>query len=86
GWNNISITNLRGFKNLTGFRFKLSHRACRDAFLKTLTEARKMIKKVVYLYNNERPHGSLKNKKPQEFANLVQQLTAEQRPIFKISY
>lgn len=52
----------------------------------TLTEARKMIKKVVYLYNNERPHGSLKNRKPQEFVNFVQQLTAEQRPRFKINY
>lgn len=52
----------------------------------TLTEARKMIKKVVYLYNNKRPHGSLKNKKPQEFVNFVQQLNPEQRPVFKINY
>ncbi len=52
----------------------------------TLTEARKMIKKVVYLYNKKRPHGSLKNKKPQEFVNFVQQLPIEQRPIFKINY
>lgn len=52
----------------------------------TLTEAKKMIKKVIYLYNNKRPHGSLKNRKPQEFVNFVQQLTAEQRPVFKINY
>ena len=52
----------------------------------TLTEAQRMIKKVVYLYNNERPHGSLKNKKPQEFVNFVQHLTTEQRPVFKINY
>lgn len=52
----------------------------------TLTQAQKMIKKVIYLYNNKRPHGSLKNRKPQDFVNFVQQLTAEQRPVFKINY
>lgn len=52
----------------------------------SLTEARRMIKKVIHFYNNERPHGSLKNRKPTEFETFVQQLTAEQRPIFKINY
>ena len=52
----------------------------------TLREAQKMIKEIVYLYNHERPHGSLKNKKPQEFLNFVQQLTAEQKPVFRINY
>lgn len=52
----------------------------------TLTQARKMMKNIIYLYNNERPHGSLKNRKPVEFENLVQQLTAERRPVFKINY
>lgn len=52
----------------------------------TLPEARKMMKKIIHLYNNERPHGSLKNMKPKEFVNFVQQLTIEQRPIFKINY
>ena len=52
----------------------------------TLPEAQRMIKKAIYLYNNERPHGSLKNRKPQEFINFVQQLTVEQRPVFKINY
>lgn len=52
----------------------------------TLTEANKMLKKIIHLYNNERPHGSLKNKKPTEFETFVQQLTAEQRPIFNINY
>ena len=52
----------------------------------TLAEAQKLIEKVVYLYNNERPHGSLNNKTPQEFVNFVQQLPARQRPVFKINY
>lgn len=52
----------------------------------TLKEAREMIKEIIYLYNNERPHGSLKNRKPQEFLNFVQQLTAEQRPVLWINY
>jgi putative transposase len=52
----------------------------------SLKEAQKMIEEIVYLYNYERPHGSLKNRKPQEFLNFVQQLTAEQRPVFKINY
>ncbi|HSI69199.1 MAG TPA: DDE-type integrase/transposase/recombinase, partial [Gillisia sp.] len=52
----------------------------------SLKEANKLIEEIVYLYNYERPHGSLKNRKPQEFLNFVQQLTAEQKPVFKINY
>lgn len=52
----------------------------------SLKEAKYRIKEIVYLYNYERPHGSLKNKKPQEFLNYVQQLTAQQKPVFKINY
>lgn len=52
----------------------------------TIQEAREIIKKVVYLYNNKRPHGSLKNRKPQEFVNFVEQLPIEQRPVFMINY
>lgn len=52
----------------------------------SLKEAKSIIKEIVYLYNYERPHGSLKNRKPQEFLNYVQQLTAQQKPVFKINY
>lgn len=52
----------------------------------TLKEAQEMIEEIIYLYNHERPHGSLKNRKPQEFLNYVQQLTAQQKPVFKINY
>lgn len=52
----------------------------------SLSEARKAIKTIIHLYNHERPHGSLKNRKPAEFVNFVQQLNREQRPIFKINY
>ena len=52
----------------------------------TLKEAQKLMKETIYLYNHERPHGSLKNRKPQEFLNYVQQLNAQQKPVFKINY
>lgn len=52
----------------------------------TLNEAQKLIKRIIYLYNNERPHGSLKKSKPQEFVNFVQRLSAEERPVIKINY
>ncbi len=52
----------------------------------SLKEAQKKIKEIIYLYNYERPHGSLKNRKPHEFLNFVQQLTEKQKPVFKINY
>ena len=52
----------------------------------SLKNAQKLIEEFIYLYNYERPHGSLKNRKPQEFLNFVQQLTTAQRPVFKINY
>jgi transposase InsO family protein len=52
----------------------------------SLREAQKRIKEIIYLYNYERPHGSLKNRKPYEFLNFVKQLTDEQKPVFKINY
>lgn len=51
-----------------------------------LLPCRKLIKNIIEKYNNKRPHGSLKNMKPVEFETFVQQLTAEQKPIFKINY
>lgn len=52
----------------------------------TLKEAKEVIEQDIYLYNHERPHGSLKNRKPQEFLNYVQQLTTQEKPVFKINY
>ena len=42
----------------------------------SLNQARKMVKTIIDLYNHDRPHGSLKNMKPVEFENFVQQLAA----------
>jgi len=52
----------------------------------SLNQGRKLIETIVEKYNKKRPHGSLKNMKPVEFETFVQQLTAEQKPIFKINY
>ena len=52
----------------------------------SLKQAQKLVEEAIYLYNFERPHGSLKNRKPQEFLNFVQRLATEQRPVFKINY
>lgn len=52
----------------------------------TLSEARKMMQRIIYLYNYERPHGSLKNKKPVEFETYIQSAPVQDRPIFKINY
>lgn len=52
----------------------------------SLKDAQKLIEEIIYLYNCERPHGSLKNKKPQEFLNFVQRLTTERKPVYKINY
>ena len=51
-----------------------------------LMQMKKRIKKVIKLYNQHRPHGSLKMKTPEEFENFVQGLAPEQRPIFNINY
>lgn len=52
----------------------------------SLKQGRVLIGKIVEKYNYQRPHGSLKNMKPVEFETFVEQLTAQQRPIFKINY
>lgn len=51
-----------------------------------LKQMKKRIKKIITLYNQQRPHGSLKMKTPKEFENFVQGLAPEQRPIFKVNY
>lgn len=51
-----------------------------------IEQMRKTIKKVITLYNQKRPHGSLKMKTPEEFECFVQGLAPEQRPVFKVNY
>lgn len=52
----------------------------------SLKQGRKFMETVIEKYNYKRPHGALKNMKPVEFETFVQQLTAEQKPTFKINY
>ncbi len=52
----------------------------------SLFQARKMVKNIIRKYNQERPHGSLKNMKPEEFENFVQQLAVGQKPVVTINY
>lgn len=51
-----------------------------------LKQMRKRMKKIITLYNQQRPHGSLKMKTPKEFEDFVQGLAPEQRPVFKVNY
>ena len=51
-----------------------------------IKQARKLISKWVYLYNNERPHGSLKNMKPKEFETYVETLEDQHKPVIQINY
>src|SRR5690554_944574 len=48
--------------------------------------ANKMLSKWIYLYNNERPHGSLNKMKPTEFEIYVDSLAHQHRPKYKINY
>ncbi len=48
--------------------------------------ANKMLSKWIYLYNNERPHGSLNKMKPTEFETYVDSLTNQHKPRYKINY
>ena len=50
------------------------------------TQARHSIDSIIKRYNEERPHGSLRNMKPLEFETYVKQLTTKQKPIFEINY
>lgn len=52
----------------------------------SLKAARKIISGVVYKYNTQRPHGSLKNLKPAEFETFLAGLTPQERPIVTINY
>lgn len=48
--------------------------------------ANKMLSKWIYLYNSERPHGSLNKMKPTEFETYVDSLSNEHKPKYKINY
>ncbi len=50
------------------------------------TTANKMLAKWIYLYNNERPHGSLNKMKPTEFETYVDSLDNQHKPKYKINY
>lgn len=52
----------------------------------SLKVAKKMMTKWVWLYNNERPHGSLNKMKPTEFENYVEKLASQHKPKYKINY
>lgn len=52
----------------------------------SLKQARLMMERIIDLYNNKRPHGSLKNMKPSEFETYVQTLSEIKKPVFKINY
>lgn len=52
----------------------------------SLKQARLMMERIIDLYNNKRPHGSLKNMKPSEFETYVQTLSEMKKPVFKINY
>lgn len=52
----------------------------------SLGRMERKIKQVIDLYNEQRPHGSLKMKTPQEHESFVLGLVPEQRPIEIINY
>ena len=55
--------------------------------IKDFEDLKRKTKKVVNLYNNERPHGSLINQlSPEKYETFVQQLAAEQKPQLIINY
>lgn len=48
--------------------------------------AERMICGWIYLYNNDRPHGSLDNMKPTEFETYVEGLSDHHKPKYRINY
>lgn len=57
-----------------------------DKFTGSLSSAQKQTKKWIDLYNKNRPHGSLKNQKPEKYETFLQGLAPEERPILTINY
>ena len=55
--------------------------------IKDFEDLKRKVKKVVSLYNKERPHGNLLNQlSPEKYECYVQQLAAEQQPQLLINY
>lgn len=52
----------------------------------SLQQARSLMEKWIYLYNHERPHGSLKNMKPMEYENHIKAIPIVQRTVLTINY
>lgn len=52
----------------------------------SFSEARLSIDSIIRRYNEERPHGSLRNMIPIEFERYVKELSNKQKPIFEINY
>lgn len=52
----------------------------------SLQQANSLMEKWIYLYNYERPHGSLKNRKPMEYENYLKGLPKKQRDELVINY
>ena len=52
----------------------------------SLPTARKQIAKWIALYNQDRPHGSLKNREPKKYETFLQGLAPEERTKMKINY
>ncbi len=52
----------------------------------SLEQGRELVKKIIEKYNTTRPHGSLKNRKPEEFETFVAALAPLQKPRYKINY
>lgn len=52
----------------------------------SLKEATKLMKKWIYLYNNKRPHGSIKNMKPNEYETYLEQISVQDKQTITINY
>jgi putative transposase len=56
-------------------------------YIKDYNDLIKKTKKVVKLYNQQRPHGNLINQlSPEKYEQFVQKLASEQRPVLTINY
>ncbi len=52
----------------------------------SLKEATKLMEKWIYLYNNKRPHGSIKNMKPNEYETYLEQISVQDKQTITINY
>lgn len=52
----------------------------------SLKQAQRLVGQVVYKYNTLRPHGSLKNMKPEEYETFLLGLAPKEKPIVTINY